>query len=68
MDCPFSYVYAVTGRNTWKAPHFEGWLRSAEIVIEGQQFDELNELLSNRLPVLEYATHLKAHGAFQNAS
>jgi hypothetical protein len=66
VDCPFAYVYAATGENTWKAPHFEWWLRGAEIVIEGEQFDELNELLSSRLPVLEYATHLKAHGAFRN--
>ena len=62
-DCPLAYVYAVTGRNTWNATHFELFLSSAECVFEGDEFDELNKLLSDRLPVLDYAAMLNAEGA-----
>jgi glycosyltransferase involved in cell wall biosynthesis len=55
IDCPLMYVYVVTGRNTWGAPHFEKMLADAECVMDGDQFDELNNLLSDRLPVLDYA-------------
>jgi hypothetical protein len=58
VDCPLLYVYAITGRNTWTIPHFEEQLLAAECVFEGDQFDELNELLSDRLPVLDYAADL----------
>jgi hypothetical protein len=63
IDCPLSYVYAVTGRNTWGAPHFEWFLSYAECIFEGDQFDELNELLSDRLPLLDYAAILNDEGA-----
>jgi Glycosyl transferase family 2 len=63
IDCPLLYVYAVTGRNTWEASHFEKFLSWADCVFEGDQFDELNGLLSDRLPVLEYASVLNDEGA-----
>ncbi len=59
IDCPLLYVYAVTGRNTWGVPHFEQMFSDAECVFEGDEFDELNELLSDRLPVQEYAELLQ---------
>jgi glycosyltransferase involved in cell wall biosynthesis len=62
VDCPFLYVYAVTGKNTWRAPHFESMLPWADCVFEGDQFDELNELLSDRLPTRDYAAFLNADG------
>jgi hypothetical protein len=62
VDCPFLYVYAVTGRNTSNARHFERILSTAECLFEGDQFDELNEHLSDRLPVLNYAALLKDEG------
>jgi hypothetical protein len=65
IDCPLLYVYAVTGRNTWDASHFERNLSWAECIFEGDQFDELNELLSDRLPVLEYAAVLKNEGSLK---
>ena len=58
IDCPLLYVYAVTGRNTWNSPHFEEQLATAECLFEGDQFDEINELLADRLPVLDYAAEL----------
>jgi hypothetical protein len=58
IDCPLLYVYTITGRNTWNAPHFEKLLAVAECLFEGDQFDELNALLSDRLPVLDYAAVL----------
>jgi hypothetical protein len=59
IDCPLLYVYAVTGRNISGASHFEEMFSVAECTFEGDQFDELNELLSDRLPVLEYAELLQ---------
>ncbi len=47
IDCPLSYVYAVTVINTWNPPHFEKMLSSADGLFEGDQFDELNTLLSD---------------------
>jgi glycosyltransferase involved in cell wall biosynthesis len=58
IDCPLLYVYAVTGRNTWDFDHFEKMLQRAEYVFEGAEFDELNALLSDRVPVLDYAAAL----------
>jgi len=63
IDCPLLYVYAVTGRNTWEASHFEKFLSWAECTFEGDQFDELNELLADRLPLLEYAAALNDEDA-----
>jgi glycosyltransferase involved in cell wall biosynthesis len=59
IDCPLLYVYAVTGRNISGASHFEGMFSDAECILEGDEFDELNELLSDRLPVLEYSKLLQ---------
>jgi hypothetical protein len=58
IDCPLLYIYAVTGNNIWGAAHFEKILRGASCVFEGDQFAELNRVLSERLPVLEYAAML----------
>jgi len=63
VHSPLLYVYAVTGRNISDASHFEGILSCAKCIFEGDQFDELNELLSDRLPVLDYAAFLKDEGA-----
>ncbi len=65
VDCPHLYVYAVTGRNLWNASHFEKMISRAECVFEGEQFDELNELLSDRLPVLDYAAVPNNEGAVE---
>jgi len=59
VDCPFLYVYAITDQNTWGAAHFEALISRSECVFEGDQFDELNELLSDRLPLLKYSELLK---------
>jgi glycosyltransferase involved in cell wall biosynthesis len=58
LDCPLLYIYAVTGRNTWDVAHFEGMFSRAECCFAGDEFDELNRLLSDRLPVLDYAAVL----------
>jgi hypothetical protein len=63
VDFPLLYVYAVTGRNLWDASHFEGLVSSAECIFEGEEFHELNELLSDRLPILDYAASLNEEGA-----
>jgi glycosyltransferase involved in cell wall biosynthesis len=63
IDCPLLYIYAVTGRNTWEPAHFERFLSWADCSFEGDQFDELNGFLSNRLPVLDYAAVLNDAGA-----
>ena len=65
FDCPLLYGYAVTGRNTWGASHFELFLSTAECVFEGDQFDEFNELLSDRLPLLDYAAILNDKDAIK---
>jgi hypothetical protein len=57
------YVYAVTGRDTWEAAHFERFLSWADCSLKGDQFDELNGFLSNRLPVVDYAAILNDAGA-----
>jgi glycosyltransferase involved in cell wall biosynthesis len=59
IDCPLLYVYAVTGRNTSGASHFEEMFSVAECIFERDEFDELSELLSDRLPLLEYAELLQ---------
>ena len=63
IDCPLLYVYVITGKNTSNVPHFEELLAVAECIFEGDQFDELNALLSDRLPVLDYAAVLNDEGA-----
>jgi hypothetical protein len=65
IDCPLLYVYVITGRNTWHAPHFEEMLAVAECIFEGDQFDELNTLLSDRMPVLDYAAVLNGENAVE---
>jgi glycosyltransferase involved in cell wall biosynthesis len=60
IDCPLLYIYVVTGRNLSGDLHFEGLVSRGDCVFEGDQFDELNALLSDRLPVLDYAAVL--HG------
>jgi glycosyltransferase involved in cell wall biosynthesis len=59
MDVPCHYIYSVTGQNTWHVAHFEYFIEKAECLFQGAEFDELNELLSARLPVLEYAAELR---------
>ena len=59
VDCPFLYVYTITDQNTWGIAHFEEIISHAECVFEGDQFDELNELLSDRLPLLKYSELLQ---------
>jgi hypothetical protein len=54
IDCPLLYVYAVTGQNSWSVSHFEEAVSLAECVFEGDEFDELNGFLSDRLPLLDY--------------
>ena len=58
IDSPLLYVYVVTGRNTWGPAHFEDILSHAECRFEGDEFDELNQLLSHRLSLLDYAAVL----------
>ena len=43
--------------------HFERFLSWADCSFEGDQFDELNGFLSDRLPVLDYAAVLNGAGA-----
>ena len=63
IDCPLLYVYVITGRNTCNVPHFEEMLAVAECLFEGNQFDELNALLSDRMPVFDYAAVLNGEDA-----
>lgn len=65
IDCPLLYVYVITGKNTSNVPHFEEMLAVAECLFEGDQFDELNALLSDRLPVLDYAAVLNDEAAIR---
>jgi glycosyltransferase involved in cell wall biosynthesis len=58
IDCPLLYVYVVTGGNLSGDLHFESLISRADCIFEGDQFDELNALLSDRLPVLDYAAVL----------
>jgi len=62
FDCPLLYVRAITGRNTWDADHFERFISVADCTFEGEQFDELNELLAGRVPILDYAEALNGRG------
>jgi glycosyltransferase involved in cell wall biosynthesis len=59
VDCPLLYVYAITGENISTVAHFEAILSTAECIFEGDQFDELNNHLSGRLPVADYAALLR---------
>jgi hypothetical protein len=65
IDCPLLYVYVVTGRNISSDLHFERLLSRADCIFEGDKFDELNTLLSDRLPVLDYASILNDEGAIK---
>jgi len=67
VDCPLMYLYAITGRNTWDTPHFEAMLSAVECTFEGDEFDELNKLLSDRMPLLDYAAMLSDGGAAERA-
>ncbi|HEY3800167.1 MAG TPA: glycosyltransferase [Caulobacteraceae bacterium] len=63
FDAPLQYVYAVTGRNTWDAAHFERQMQMAETRFEGDEYDALNQLLAQRLPIFEYERYLLARAA-----
>ena len=63
VHCPLLYVYVVTGRNTWSARHFEAIFARADCVFEGDEFNELNALLADRLPLLEYAAVVNEEAA-----
>ena len=58
IECPLLYFYTVTGRNIWSSSHFELLISRADCVFEGADFRELNEILSDRLPVVDYAATL----------
>lgn len=62
VDCPLMYVYTVTGGNLWNASHFHQLISNSDCVFRGDQFHELNQLLSDRLPTLEYSAVLTHRG------
>jgi glycosyltransferase involved in cell wall biosynthesis len=62
FDAPFQYVYAVTGSNTWPESHFEWLIEGSSPRFESDAYDELNRLLSERMPILDYAAVLAGRG------
>jgi hypothetical protein len=59
IDCPLLYVYAVTGRKYIGSFSFRGNVFRFQCIFEGDQFDELNELLADRSPLLKYSELLQ---------
>ena len=59
VDAPLLYLYVVTGQNTNDSRHFENFIAHCECVFEGDEFLALNDMLAERMPVLEYAAQLR---------
>jgi hypothetical protein len=59
MDSPLSYIYTVTGQNTWDVRHFEQMFRAADYVFEGEEYRDLLLFLSERLPIIPYEAYLR---------
>ncbi|MBT9288029.1 glycosyltransferase [Prosthecodimorpha staleyi] len=58
LDAPELYVYRVTGRNTWDAPHFEKILKACTGLSTGVEHDRRVERLAGRV-----GHHLRTHGS-----
>ncbi len=59
IDAPLLYIYAVTGVNTSHLQSFQHFFDEAECRFEGEAYRQLVELLSSRVPILEYEAHLR---------
>jgi len=59
MEAPQMYVYTVTGQNACDVDHFQRMIHASDCIFEGSAYLELIELLSHRLPILEYQTQLQ---------
>jgi glycosyltransferase involved in cell wall biosynthesis len=55
IDAPLLYVYVVTGRNAFSAQHYESIIEHASYVARGEEYSDLIKLLSERMPISEYA-------------
>jgi glycosyltransferase involved in cell wall biosynthesis len=58
IDAPLLYVYAATGANTTDISSFDHFFESSEFRFEGEAYRELMQLLSARMPILDYETEL----------
>lgn len=63
FDAPLQYLYAIHGRNTWDEAHFEEQIGKADRIFRDDEFEGLNEVLSPRMPVIEYAAYLRKRAA-----
>lgn len=59
MDSPLSYIYTVTGKNTWDWEHFDEMVRAADYVFAGEEYWRLLTHLAERLPIMAYEAHLR---------
>ncbi len=60
-DAPLLYVYAKTQANTWHTGHFEKLFAASDYVVRGDEYRELLELLSARVPIEAYAREAREH-------
>jgi glycosyltransferase involved in cell wall biosynthesis len=67
LNAPLQYVYAVTGRNTWTASHFNKLFSDAEHPFTGSDYDRLMQALARRMPIREYAASLEGSGSGPSA-
>jgi glycosyltransferase involved in cell wall biosynthesis len=59
IQAPLSYVYTITGKNTWDQGHFESLMARSPKVFEGQEYHDLCEMLAARVPIMEYGARLR---------
>jgi glycosyltransferase involved in cell wall biosynthesis len=58
IDAPLLYIYIVTGNNAFNTEHYEAIIAHANYVACGEEYHDLIEILSDRIPVLEYRAEM----------
>jgi len=58
IDAPLLYVYAATGSNTTHTDRFDSFVENSSCRFEGEAYRELMQLLSARMPILDYEAEL----------
>jgi glycosyltransferase involved in cell wall biosynthesis len=59
IDAPLLYVYAATGSNTTHISSFDHFVDTSACRFEGEAYRQLLQLLSARLPILDYEAELR---------
>jgi len=62
IDAPLLYVYTATGANTTHISSFDHFFDTSECRFEGEAYRELIQVLSARLPILDYEAELRRRG------